>query len=128
MQKHAAEYREGSWILKQNMLGSPSRDPWAQGNDPWAKAVAVGPQRVAIKEPSERVVAFESFVLKSQFVRESGQPMTQVSRKDYVLGKEGVVLCDAPCVKVNCWNPLGQDTQAVIVTNRPLSKDLADTL
>ena len=95
--------------------------------DPWAKAAAVGPQRVVIKEPSEKVVAFESFVLKSQFVRESGQPMTQICRKDYVLGKEGVILCDAPCVKA-LLESLGQDTQAVIVTNRPLSKDLANTL
>ena len=125
MQKHAVEFREGSWIMKQTNPSPLPRDPWAQGNDPWAKAVAVGPQRVAIKEPSEKVVAFESFVLKSQFVRESGQPLTQICRKDYVLGKEGVVLCDAPCVKA-LLESLGQDTQAVIVTNRPLSKDLAD--
>ena len=87
MQKRAAEYREGSWILKQNLLGSSSRDPWAQGNDPWAKAAVVGPQRVVIKEPSEKVVAFESFVLKSQFVRESGQPMDSNMQEGLCVGQ-----------------------------------------
>ena len=43
-----------------------------------------------------------------------------------MLGKEGVILCDAPCVK-SLSESLGQDTQAVIVTNRPLGKELACT-
>ena len=126
MQKHAVEFREGSWIMKQNHSTTAPKDPWAQGQDPWARAAAGGPQRVAIKEPSEKVVAFESFGLKSQFVRESGQPLAQICKKDYVLGKEGVILCDAPCVK-SLFDSLGKDTQAVIVTNRPIAKDLACT-